>query len=133
MAIYDVVLRYCRGIDRLDMGLVRSCYHPDGVDHHTGFVGTAGRLVAWVGDALRTLPSTMHVVGSRSVSIVGDVAIGRDVRYRLPSGRSGPGHRELHHRLPMGRPHGAPGRRVADQGAIRPPGVDPVRAGPATR
>ncbi len=27
-AIHDVVLRYCRGIDRLDRDLVRSCYHP---------------------------------------------------------------------------------------------------------
>lgn len=26
-AITEVVLRYCRGVDRLDMALVRSCYH----------------------------------------------------------------------------------------------------------
>ena len=43
------MLRYCQGIDRLDMELVRSAYHPDGVDHHTGFDGTVDEYVAWVG------------------------------------------------------------------------------------
>jgi hypothetical protein len=26
-AIYEVLLRYCRGIDRIDMDLVRSAFH----------------------------------------------------------------------------------------------------------
>ncbi|WP_221890845.1 nuclear transport factor 2 family protein [Microbispora sp. KK1-11] len=30
--IHEVVLRYCRGVDRLDMDLVRSAYHPDAID-----------------------------------------------------------------------------------------------------
>jgi len=29
--IRNVLTRYCRGIDRIDMELVRSCYHPDAV------------------------------------------------------------------------------------------------------
>lgn len=27
--IHDVLLRYCRGLDRVDMNLVRDCFHPD--------------------------------------------------------------------------------------------------------
>ena len=48
-AVYEVVLRYCRGVDRLDLEAVRDCYHPDGVDHHTGFSGTRDEYVLWVG------------------------------------------------------------------------------------
>lgn len=46
--LYGVIARYCRGIDRLDMALVRSAYHPDGVDHHTGFDGGRDEFIDWV-------------------------------------------------------------------------------------
>ncbi len=46
--IHDVVLRYCRGVDRLDLDLVRDCYHPGALDHHTGFDGTVAEYVPWV-------------------------------------------------------------------------------------
>lgn len=39
-AIWDVILRYGRGIDRLDRSLVRSCYWDDAIDDHHGYVGT---------------------------------------------------------------------------------------------
>ena len=51
-AIRDVVLRYCRGIDRLDLELVRDCYHPDATDDHGGFVGDRDEYVEWVGGVL---------------------------------------------------------------------------------
>ncbi len=46
--IEEVVLRYCRGIDRRDFDLVRACYHPDARDHHGSFDGTVEEFVAWV-------------------------------------------------------------------------------------
>lgn len=74
--IQDVVLRYCQGIDRLDLDLVRSAYHHDGIDHHTGFDGTADEYVAWVGPLLRAhLGGTMHVVGNHRVELFGDEAL----------------------------------------------------------
>ena len=75
-AIRDVVALYCRGIDRLDFGLVRQAYHPDGVDHHTGFDGTADEYVAWVSKGLGYLSGTMHFIGNHHVDFVDeDVAI----------------------------------------------------------
>jgi hypothetical protein len=74
-AIRDVVLRYCRGVDRLDMDLVRSAYHPGGIDHHTGFSGTVEEYVAWVSTALQRLDGTMHIVGNQLVELSGDVAV----------------------------------------------------------
>jgi hypothetical protein len=42
-AIRQVVLRYCRGVDRADEELLASAYHPDAVDQHgpTPFEGAA--------------------------------------------------------------------------------------------
>ncbi|HET6812284.1 MAG TPA: nuclear transport factor 2 family protein [Acidimicrobiales bacterium] len=73
-AVYEVVMRYCRGIDRLDLDAVRDCYHPDGVDHHTGFTGNRDDYVRWVGEGLRRFDGTMHLVGNHLVEVEGDVA-----------------------------------------------------------
>ena len=73
-AIAEVVLRYCRGIDRLDMELVRSCYHPGGIDHHTGFEGDRDAYVLWVEPLLRRLTSSMHMVGNQLIELDGDLA-----------------------------------------------------------
>jgi hypothetical protein len=74
--IHDVVLRYCRGIDRLDFALVRSAYHPDAIDHHTGFSGGVDDYIAWVEPLLRArLGGTMHIVANHLVELLGDTAI----------------------------------------------------------
>ncbi|MGY1814496.1 nuclear transport factor 2 family protein [Blastococcus sp. SYSU D00820] len=74
-AIHEVVLRYCRGVDRLDMDTVRACYHPGGIDHHTGFDGTVDEYVAWVERGLAKFSGTMHVVGNHLVELHGDLAV----------------------------------------------------------
>jgi hypothetical protein len=74
-AIYEVVLRYCRGIDRLDMALVRSAYHPDGIDNHTGFSGPIDGFIAWVEPAVRNFSGTLHTVANHMVELNGDVAV----------------------------------------------------------
>jgi hypothetical protein len=73
--IHEVVLGYCRGVDRLDLDLVRAAYHPDGVDHHTGFDGTIDEYLQWVSVALRRLRGTMHIIGNHAVELRGDVAV----------------------------------------------------------
>lgn len=49
-AIRRVLYRYARGVDRGDLDLLRSVYHPEGTDHHGRFDGPgheyAERLVA---------------------------------------------------------------------------------------
>jgi SnoaL-like domain len=37
--IRDVLYRYARGVDRKDEELLKSCYHPDGIDAHWSFIG----------------------------------------------------------------------------------------------
>ncbi len=73
--ISDLLLRYCRGIDRLDLELVRSCYWPDATDSHGGFHGTRDEFVAWVANLLPRFASTLHFVGNSLVEIEGDAAV----------------------------------------------------------
>jgi hypothetical protein len=65
--IKNVVLRYCRGVDRMDLALVRSCYHDDAQDHHGGFAGGIDEALRWVWDVLATYGSTDHVVANMLV------------------------------------------------------------------
>lgn len=87
--IHQLVLSYCRGVDRLDMDQVRSCYHFDGIDHHTGFDGTVSEYIEWVSAALQTLDGTMHIIGNHLVELHGNRAIsetyGTAVHWGLPA------------------------------------------------
>ena len=42
-AIHEVMIRYCRGLDRMDAELVGSAYHPDAHDDHGGRTSAAPR------------------------------------------------------------------------------------------
>jgi hypothetical protein len=73
--IEDLVLRYSRGIDRLDAEAVRSCYHPDGTDEHTGFSGVRDDFVEWVMAAVRRFDGTMHLVCNHYSEVDGERAV----------------------------------------------------------
>ncbi len=66
-AVKEVVLRYCRGIDRLDLDLVRSCYHPDATDTHGAFTGTVDEYLEWVEGLLARYDATFHMIGNHVV------------------------------------------------------------------
>ncbi|WP_132993198.1 nuclear transport factor 2 family protein [Gordonia zhaorongruii] len=73
--IHDVVLRYCRGIDRRDFDLVRDCYHPGAVDHHGDFTGPVDAFIVWVDGQLAQLGGTHHQVGNQLCERNGDDAV----------------------------------------------------------
>lgn len=74
--IRDVVLRYCRGVDRRDWDLVRSCYHPDAYDHHGRFRGNVDEFVDFLQDFLpRHFDATMHFCGNVLIDLDGDIAL----------------------------------------------------------
>jgi ketosteroid isomerase-like protein len=72
--IREVLFRYCRGIDRLDLAAVRDCYHPDAIDDHGRYNGTVDGFVAWLPEALAPFASTTHFIGNVLVERDGDVA-----------------------------------------------------------
>ena len=71
-AIRATVLRYCRGIDRMDRELVRSCYHADAVDSHGSFEGSVEEFLVWVWRLLGRYTMTMHYVANQLVEPLGD-------------------------------------------------------------
>jgi hypothetical protein len=70
-AIEDVVTRYCRAIDRVDMDLLRTCYHPGAVLH--------GRVVPQDFESFtltrEKFAGTLHFITNHSSQIEGDRAV----------------------------------------------------------
>lgn len=73
--IHDCIVRYCRGVDRLDRDLVLSAYHPDAIDDHGIFVGNPREFVDFFfrfhGERQH---STSHIIGNHFVELDGDTA-----------------------------------------------------------
>src|SRR5579863_3701746 len=72
--IKRVHIRYCRGIDRMDWDLVRSCYHPDAIDRHGVYNGGVEGFIEWAAQLLPAFECTQHFTGNQYVQIDGDVA-----------------------------------------------------------
>jgi len=71
--IREVLARYCRGVDRLDEGLLASCYHPDASDDHGMFQGSGSDFAAFCVKALAAhANATQHVLGQTLVDFEGD-------------------------------------------------------------
>jgi hypothetical protein len=74
-AIREVMMRYCRGVDRLDAGLISSAYHPDAYDDHCvrEFTGaTVGpEIVSWMREQMEM---TSHQITNQTIVIDGDFA-----------------------------------------------------------
>ena len=73
-AIQEVLLRYARGVDRMDLDLVRSCYHPGAIDEHGNFSGPVEEFLPWVSARLATMQYAMHFLSNRLIDVQGDVA-----------------------------------------------------------
>ncbi len=68
-AIERVLRTYARGIDRLDLELVRMCYWPDGTDDHGGYAGDVDGFIEFVGRALANFERTNHFLGNILIDV----------------------------------------------------------------
>lgn len=73
--IHDVLMRYCRGVDRGDADLVRSAYHEGSWDDHGYWTGPGEEFGAFIvarltGATLRTT----HAVANELIELDGDSA-----------------------------------------------------------
>jgi hypothetical protein len=74
--IREVIARYCRGADRLDWDLVRSCFHADARDEHGFYDGDIDGMIAFFSDwSASNYRSATHFVGNQISSVEGDSAI----------------------------------------------------------
>ncbi len=75
--IRDLLMRYCRGIDRCDKELLRSVYHPDATDDHGFFKGSVSEFLDWImADLVNKYRLTMHSISNILIELEGDVAYG---------------------------------------------------------
>ncbi len=74
--IYEVMTRYCRGVDRGDVALIRSVYHEDATDDHGMFKGLGIDFAQWIVDWEReNIKQCQHVIGNFSCDLHGDMAL----------------------------------------------------------
>ena len=69
--IREVIYRYCRGVDRVDLALVRGCYHDDAIDDHGGFRGEPDAYLSWLSGRLARYLHTSHTIGNVLMRIEG--------------------------------------------------------------
>jgi hypothetical protein len=70
--IERVVLRYCRGVDRLDEDLIRSVYHEGATDDHGVYQGDGRGFAAFIVPLLReAYESTTHAVHNCQIDVRG--------------------------------------------------------------
>ena len=70
--IGDVLQRYVRGIDRVDLEQVAACYHPGAWDDHNQFRGPATDFVAWLDGRLGRHAATTHFLSEPLVRRTAD-------------------------------------------------------------
>ncbi len=73
-AIWNVLVRYGRGLDRVDNAMARSCYWPDAIEDHGRFVGTPEAFIPWADQVTLAFQSTTHNVMNHWCDLDGDEA-----------------------------------------------------------
>ena len=74
-SIYEVLVTYCRGVDRCDADLIRSAFHEDSYDDHGYWKGPGHELAPFLTDRLRNANSaTTHSITNVLIEFDGDLA-----------------------------------------------------------
>lgn len=91
--IHDVLVRYCRGVDRCDRELMASCYHDDAVDDHGNWQVSGAEAAQHIYDLVKPgSGSAMHFLGNVRIEVEGDSAFTES--YLLAFRSSGTGERD---------------------------------------
>lgn len=72
--IYDVVMQYCRGIDRCDEAALRGIYHADAYEEHQVFNGTAKDFCDFILPLVRQHLTGMHSIRNILIEVEGSTA-----------------------------------------------------------
>lgn len=74
--IRDVLYRYARGVDRKDVELLQSCYHPDAIDAHWSFIGNGLEFAEEILEPhqMGSVPVYKHYITNILIELDGDRA-----------------------------------------------------------
>lgn len=90
-AIRDLMITYCRGVDRFDRALLESVYHPDAIDDHGLIVAGPREFAEWViAFHGQFQHRTQHIVTNHSCEIDGDTAHAETYWMLAAMNREGP-------------------------------------------
>ena len=79
-AIHDVIVRYCRGVDRSDPDLVLAAFHDDAIDNHFGVVLPFREAIGTLkaarsgGGSPPSKTTSMHNICNVLIAVDGDIA-----------------------------------------------------------
>lgn len=73
-AIHELLLRYCRGVDRRDEELLRSVYHPDAIHEHGEHTMNARAFARVIVDSIGRFAATSHFLSNVLSEVRGDLA-----------------------------------------------------------
>lgn len=74
MEIRDALARYCRGLDRHDVDLMLSAYHPDAREQHGEFDGTPAEYGKYVMGVVKEAVVSAHMITNVLIEVNGDRA-----------------------------------------------------------
>ncbi len=74
IAIEDVLARYCHGVDRGDVEILRNAYWPDATDDHVFIRGGRDQVVEWIMETVRAQEQAMHAISNILIRIDGNEA-----------------------------------------------------------
>lgn len=72
--IWQVMLRYARGLDRMDREMARSCYFDDAIEDHGRFVGWPEDFLDYTDRIAQMYRSTQHSLTNHFCDLQGDEA-----------------------------------------------------------
>ena len=73
--IHDCIVRYCRGVDRLDAEMLASAYHPDAVDDHGLYVVRPHQFAEFfLAFHKKNQKATQHIITNHYCELDGDTA-----------------------------------------------------------
>jgi SnoaL-like domain len=72
--IRAVMMRYARGLDRLDFELARSCYWDDATEDHGNYVGKPDDFIRWANSTTLAFESTQHGILNHFCDLQGNDA-----------------------------------------------------------
>lgn len=73
-AIHEVLMRYCRGVDRVDRVVIASAFHPDARCEFGELVLSGDEIADAISDAAGSYHLTQHIIGNELIELDGDTA-----------------------------------------------------------
>lgn len=70
--IRDLMARYARAVDRMDLASLREVYHDDAYDDHGDYKGDVDGLLHYVRERIGGAPQAMHFLGQCHIEFASD-------------------------------------------------------------